>query len=198
MKRILLAGLLGGVAFFAWESVARMLTPLGEMGFKTLPDEAATLQTLKSTIQDSGLYAFPAPQYQPGMTSDQRREAMSQAMAKYQTGPSGMVLIMRHGAPAMEARQLLTQLACDIVAMLMAAFLLAQIPSASFGSSALLVLLMALFSTLRSDIPQWNWYHFPLHLIAGEFIVNIVGFALGALILAWLVHGRPKTTAAAS
>jgi hypothetical protein len=31
-KNILLAGLLGGLALFAWESVAHMALPLGEAG----------------------------------------------------------------------------------------------------------------------------------------------------------------------
>ena len=35
-KKILLAGILGGLALFAWESVAHMALPLGEAGITDL------------------------------------------------------------------------------------------------------------------------------------------------------------------
>src|SRR6516165_3939009 len=75
-QRILLAALLGGLALFAWESVAHLMTPLGEMGFKTLDDEATVLPVLKTTVHDSGLYFFPAPQYRAGMSSAEKSAAM--------------------------------------------------------------------------------------------------------------------------
>ena len=36
-KRILLAGVLGGIAMFVWASLAHMVLPLGQTGIKEIP-----------------------------------------------------------------------------------------------------------------------------------------------------------------
>jgi hypothetical protein len=198
-QRILLAALLGGLALFAWESVAHLMTPLGEMGFKTLDDEATVLPVLKTTVHDSGFYFFPAPQYRAGMSSAEKSAAMDAAMQKYQQGPSGMILILRNGATAMTPQQLLTQFVADLVAMLIAAILLAQLgPGVSFARKLSLFALLALFPTLRMGVPWVNWYHFPNSLFAAQFIVDFAGFLIAGLIVAKLVQSRSKTMAAAS
>ena len=43
MTRILLAGLLAGLAVFAWESIAHMALPLGDAGIKPLSNEQAVV-----------------------------------------------------------------------------------------------------------------------------------------------------------
>jgi len=198
-QRIVLAALLGGLALFAWESVAHMMTPLGEMGFKPLDDEAVVAPALKTAVHDSGLYFFPAPQLRDGMTSAEKKAAMDASMKKYEQGPSGMILILRHGAPAMTPQQLLTQFVADLVAMLIAALLNAQLGAgASYMRKVSLIAVMALFPTLRMGLAWENWYHFPKSLIAAQFIEDFVGFLIAGLIVAKLVQSRSKTMAAAS
>jgi hypothetical protein len=56
MKRIFLAGLIGGIAMFIWTSIAHMALPLGEAGIGEMPNEAAVLNTMQSSIAEkSGL-----------------------------------------------------------------------------------------------------------------------------------------------
>ena len=37
MKRVIVAGVLGGLALFSWESVAHLLLPLSQASIKTIP-----------------------------------------------------------------------------------------------------------------------------------------------------------------
>jgi len=60
MRRVILAGLLGGLALFAWESVAHLLLPLGQAGIKTIDNEQAVVASLRDNVKQSGLYFFPA------------------------------------------------------------------------------------------------------------------------------------------
>src|SRR5215510_12516997 len=61
MLRVLIAGLIGGFAMFAWEAVGHMLLPFGEMGISRLDNEVAVRDALQATIGDAeGLYLFPA------------------------------------------------------------------------------------------------------------------------------------------
>src|SRR5205085_12308286 len=58
--RILLAGLLGGLAMYIWSTIAHVATPLGTLGISTLPDEQVTMNALAASIgEQHGLFLFP-------------------------------------------------------------------------------------------------------------------------------------------
>ena len=77
-KRILLAGILAGVALFFWEFAAHMALPLGEAGMSVLPNEAAVLAAFKEVKQD-GLYFFPGGGWRSDMTSAEKQQAMEKS-----------------------------------------------------------------------------------------------------------------------
>jgi hypothetical protein len=133
------------------------------------------------------------------MTAQQKQEAMRVMEDRWRHGPTGIMVVHPDGAEVMTPRQLATQLGADVLAMLVAAILLAQLPSIGFGRKVLFVMLMALFPTLQSELPIWNWYGFPAVWTASSFTIHLVGFALGGLILAKLISsGAGKTAAAAA
>jgi len=47
--RILVAGVLGGIAMFVWTSIAHMALPLGEAGIGEIPNESAMLSAMHTT-----------------------------------------------------------------------------------------------------------------------------------------------------
>ena len=58
--RILLAGVLGGIAMFVWTSIAHMALPLGEAGINEIPNESVVLSAMQSSMGDNaGLYISP-------------------------------------------------------------------------------------------------------------------------------------------
>jgi hypothetical protein len=192
-NRILLAGILGGIALFAWESVSHMLTPLGDAGIQGLSNEQPVLAALKENIKAGGFYFFPAPQIKPGMTKEQQHQAMQVAMDKWSTGPSGILIFHPSGAESLSARQLLAEFGFDVLVMLLAAFLLAQATGLkSYAGRLGFVTLMGLIPTLRSELPYWNWYGFPSVYTAAQFTVHLVGFLVGGLVLAWLIRRVPE------
>jgi hypothetical protein len=197
MYRILLSGLLGGVALFAWEFIAHDLTPLGTAGMGRLDNEDTLRATFKQQVSHPGLYYFPAPALTPGMNSAQQRDAMAKAEQVARTGPSGLLLV--HGAQAMlTPRQLITQFVLDVLAMLVAAFLLARLPATSFFNRVLFVTALAFLPGLRTLIPMWNWYGYPTAYTVAQIAIDVFGFFAAGLILARLAQSRSKTMAAAS
>jgi hypothetical protein len=177
MRRVILAGLLGGLALFAWESVAHLLLPLGQAGIKTIDNEQAVVASLRDNVKQSGLYFFPAA------------AATGTARAG---GPTGILAFQPMGTMSMMPSQLLTQLGADIVAMIIAGILLAQAGGfPGFGKRVLFFTLMGVLPALRTDLSYWNWYAFPTVYTAAQFTVNIVGFCLAGLVLAKITATRP-------
>lgn len=196
-NRLLLAGLLGGFALFAWEFVAHDLTPLGTAGMARLDNEGTIRAYFKQNIFHPGLYYFPAPETAPGMTAQQQKDAMAKAAELARTGPTGLLLV--HGSQELiTPRQLVIQFVADVISILLAALLLAQFRPLGFAARALFVTALGLLPGLRTLIPLWNWYGFPNRYVAAQMAIDIVGFFAAGLIVAKLVQSRSRTMAAAS
>src|SRR5215471_6400032 len=91
--KILLTGLLGGIAMFIWTSIAHLLLPLAEAGIGEIPNESAVLSAMQSNIGDqAGLYIFPGLGVGKNPTRQERNEAMKQIAAKAASGPSGLLM----------------------------------------------------------------------------------------------------------
>jgi hypothetical protein len=178
MKRVLLAGLLGGLALFVWEAVAHLVLPLGQAGLKPLDNEQTVVASLRDNVKQPGLYYFPAP--------------AANGAEQAPTGPTGFMAFQPNGALTMMPSQLLTQLGADVVVMVLAGILLLQaggIPG--FGKRVAFFTVMGILPALRADLSYWNWYAFTVSYTAAQFIVNIVGFCVAGMVLARLV-GTPS------
>jgi hypothetical protein len=124
MKRILLAGLLGGIAMFLWSSVAHLVLPLGQAGIGEIPNEQPVLTALRSSLgASSGLYLFPG--LGPGP------DAMRQYGQLLAANPSGLLIYHPPGAQAMTAGQLATEFIAEVIQALLLAVLLASLGRAS-------------------------------------------------------------------
>ena len=177
MKRVFLAGLLGGVALFAWESIAHLALPLGQAGLKALDNEPAVVGSLRDNVKQPGLYFFPG--------------AAATGATQAATGPSGIMAFQPNGSMTMMPSQLLTQAGSDVIAMLLAAFLLVQaggIPG--FGRRVVFFTALGILPALRTDLSYWNWYAFPATYTAAQFTVNIVGFCVAGMAMAKLIGTR--------
>ncbi len=77
-KRVLLAGLLGGIAMFAWTSLTDMALPLGDAGIKEIPNDQGVLIAMNASLgETSDFYFFPGTGLGPDATMQQKRAAMA-------------------------------------------------------------------------------------------------------------------------
>jgi hypothetical protein len=136
-------------------------------------------------MKESGVYLFPG-----GVPSNDMTEAQQQElMRKWEQGPSGFLVFHPNGMPAMSATTLLTELASNILAALVAAFLLSQALGTltSFGGRVLFVTLIGLVPFFSISVSFWNWYGFPSGFTFGEFIEQVVGFGIAGVAMAAIV-----------
>jgi hypothetical protein len=180
MKSVL-AAIVGGLVVFVWSAVAHMALPIGTMGMSTLPDEQPVLDVLKEKVPAPGLYFVPA--MDPKNKDPQYRAAWQ---AKYESGPSGLLIIHPNGMKAMTPRLLLTELLADVAAAWIVALVFAAM-AAGDGRRMMIAALLGLFAWLSISVSYWNWYGYPLVYVTGEALDQIIGWALGGLAMAKLV-----------
>ena len=186
MGRKLLAGILGGIAFFAWSSLAHTVLPLGEAGVKEVPNEQALVALMKASIPDRGLYLFPGAGLPPDASREQKGDAMRASFQKIATSPSG--LLMYHPArPVSFPRLLLTELGTNIVQLLLAVFLLSQASLTSFAARWWFVTTAGILAAISTNISYWNWYGFPTNYTLAYTFTVFMGFVFAGLVAAAIV-----------
>lgn len=191
-KKILLAGLVGGIVIYVWGIISHLVLPLGMVGMRQIPNEELVVSALRENIKESGFYFFPGWEHSPDMTKEQQKMAMQKWEEKIRMGPNGILVYTPEGQAPMSAKQLLIELLSNIAGALVATFLLAKAVSGitSFGARVLFVALLGLFASLAIDISYWNWYGFPGSFTLAAITDEVVGWGLAGLPLAAIIK-RP-------
>jgi len=187
MNKVLLPGILGGLAVFIWLSISHLVLPIGAMGFKTIPNnEDAVLSAMKSNIQEPGLYFMPG--------HDMSRAPTEAEMKKYELGPTAFLVYHPTGEKAISPWQLIRQALFNILCGLIAAFIISA-TVASLTTRVVMVTLMGLFAWLAISAPHWNWYRFPDAFIIGSGLDQVIGWLLGGFFIAWMIQRAEKKAA---
>jgi len=171
MGRVLMAGLLAGLAMFFWEMIAHMVLPLGEMGIATLPNEEATRQLLAQHMGGAdGLYFYP----------DMR------AGGEPSPGPWGLLLYHREWSfsYAVIGWEVLTEL----VQGLALAMLIAISGVVDFGKRMAIAALVGACAALCVSPGYSIWYGFPLSYTIGQMTVAFVDYLVAGLVIAALLR----------
>jgi hypothetical protein len=190
MKRIILAGVVGGIVMFIWTSVAHMFTPLGEMGIREMHNESAVLDALKTNLgEDRGLYVYPGMGLGPDATSDQKREAMKKMGDKLSQNPSG-ILMYNPLRPLNMPKMLGREFGKELLLALLAVFLLAQTRIVSFVGRVGFVTVVGLIAASSTNVSYWIWYAFPKRYTAAYMLIDIIAFLLVGVVAALIFPKR--------
>jgi len=181
-KKIVLGAIVAGIVVFIWGAVSHMVLGLGEAGVKSLPNEEAVLPVLSANISEPGFYFFPG--LDMGAATKEQMDAWTE---KHRTGPAGIMVYQPIGGEPMPPSKLITELVTNILAALVAAFLLAKVVSSLGGlfGKAVFVAAIGLFAGLEIDLSYWNWYKFPTSYTLAYMFDHVVAWFLAGLVLAW-------------
>ena len=196
MGKRLLAGVLGGLAFFFWSFVAHDVLPLGKAGIKEIPNEQAVLSSMKANMPEDGLYLLPGLGVPENATRAQQASAMEARMYKVETGPSG--LLAYH--PALNfsfGRALGVELGTNILQVLLAVLLLGQTSLVSFVARWRFITIAGVLAALSTNLSYWNWYGFPGSYTLAYVCTVAMGFVFAGLVAAAIVKPRAVVTTTA-
>jgi hypothetical protein len=187
--RILLAGVLGGIAMFIWTSIAHMALPLGEAGINEIPKESAVLNAMQSSMgETTGLYIFPGLGVGKNATREEKNEAMKQMQQKIAANPSGILMYHPPGRPFAFGKSLAIEFSTEVLQAILVIWLLAQTRLGSFAGRLGFVLIAGILASITTNVSYWNWYGFPGVYTASYMLIEIVGFALVGVIAALVLR----------
>lgn len=191
--RILLAGLLGAIAMFAWTAIAHMALPLGEAGVQNTMDDDALLSAMKSTVKNKdGLYIYPTMGLPPDATHAQQSAAMEKYPEKLEKNPSGFFIYHPAGSRPMNMGKYLTvEFITELVEAFLAVWLLAQTRIVTFGGRVGFVTTVGIVAAIATNVSYWNWWGFPTVYTASYIFIQLVGFFLVGVVAA--IMFRPVT-----
>ena len=194
MKRGIAGGVLAGLVLFFWGWISHEILPLGEAGMRSLPaaGEGAIVAAMRSALKERALYAFPSIDRNE-MKKPEVRKAW---FDRYLAGPSGIIAFdPRPGSHTSSgtyvARLFGTELACNLLAALIGALLLAHLPaSVGYGRRVALAAALGLLATLEVEAGYWNWFGFPTTYFLAQVADHTIGWLLAGLVLARLSRAK--------
>jgi hypothetical protein len=188
MKRILLAGILGGLTLFVWTFVAHEFLGLGEVGVKEIPNEAAVLTAMQVAIPDTGLYIFPGFGLGPKATREQQNAAMPAYMKKYENSGHGILIYHPPSGPFNFGILLGREFGLNVLQALLAAWLLSCAASGrSYAGRVAFVAVAGILAAISTNVEYWNWYDFPGNYVGAYMTTQISAFILAGLVIGGLV-----------
>ena len=187
MKRLILGAFLAGITVFIWGMVSHMLLPIGEIGVKVIPNEAAVVQKIGENLTEPGVYLFPG--YDTKQPSSKDAEAAWSK--KYEAGPNGFLVYQPQGTAPLNPFSFLWELIASVMGALLAGFIAFKSGAEKYWCKVGTVTFMGLFAWIAISIPYWNWYRFPWNFTFSQGIDEVVGWFIAGLVIAWIV--KPKT-----
>jgi len=176
MKKIVIAGVLAGLAMFVWEFIAHTFTPLGEMGLSTLPNEAGVRAALAAQLGNAdGLYFFPAMQMGDTPTA----------------GPWGLLLY--HPIFAFSWWTLGWEALVELVMGLALALLIGLANVAGFGRRMAIACLVGISAAFAVSPSYTIWFGFPDAYTLAQMIVAFGDYVAGGLVVAALLRPRVES-----
>src|SRR3954471_2736468 len=184
--RIMLAGLLGAIAMFAWTSIAHMALPLGEAGVQNTMNDDDLLSALKSTVKNKdGLYIYPTMGLPPDATHSQQSAAMEKYPEKLEKNPSGFFIFHPAGSRPINMGKFLTvEFITELCEAFLAVWLLAQTCFVSFAGRIGFVTAIGIVAAIATNVSYWNWWGFPTVYTASYMFIQLVGFFLVGFVAA--------------
>jgi hypothetical protein len=195
MLRIILAGILGGVAFFICGAVEHMVFQWADRQMKRLPSEADLIEFVKAQKFEPGLYAFPdMPHDTP---AEQREKRYADVNERYKQGPNGLLIVGPTGQDMMDARVLGSEAAANVGMALIAAWILTLLaPGTNYCTRWAIVFLMGVAAWLSMDASYAIWYRFPWPFIRDQLFCAMFEWGVAGIVIAAIAKPKQPPLAA--
>jgi len=187
MKRKLISVFLGGLMLFMWNAISWMALPFHGDSLQNIPDSAINSKVLQEQLPADGVYHFP------GMPGGVNNKSLSEIEEQLASGPRITLMVYKSGSSELfNPNTFLINLIFNLISVAILIMLLNRLAEKSFKNILTSLLMIGLLIGLMSDLPQMNWYMFPLSYTLVNVFDHII--ALGLLSLLFSYYTFKKQT----
>jgi hypothetical protein len=184
--RILIGGIVGGIVVFFVGFFTHAMLGLQGRAIANLPDEPRVAEALKSSGVKPGIYSLPGMLQGADASDPKKNEELN---ARYKAGPSGVIVIAPTGEDMMSGATLGMEFATNVIAALLAAWVVSLLAAEiGFMQRSLVVLALGVFSWFSLSASYGIWYRFPHAFIHDEFYCAALEWGLAGLAIAAIVR----------
>jgi hypothetical protein len=169
MKRILLAGILGGLVLFIWSAISWMVLLWHNKTLHAFKDDAFVSTVLKANVYKSGVYLLPSNYNEAD---------------EY---PLIFASVSLDGMRSMKVSMLISFLIQTAAALLLA-YLLSKTSISAYKSKINFIMTFALAVSILTYLPLWNWWGFEINYVIVSMIDMLIGFMLAGFAIAFFVN----------
>jgi len=172
MKKLIAAGILGGLIVFIWHAVSWMALPWHQPTMHNFKDIKVVSAVIEQNATESGIYFFPA------MHKDG-----SELTAEEKKGPMVFSAVRLKGMSSMKQ-----EMGVSLLGSIIAAFLVACLVSLSSGLGYFgrvgFIIIFGIVAGLIAAEPNWNWFGFDLKYSLVLFADIVISWFLAGLVIA--------------
>ena len=195
IKQLALGTILGGIILFVWSFIAWTFIPWPGEPLLSFTNDEAIAAAIKANAPRSGNYLLPNEvKRTAGMTDEQYKAAQQTAMDKMSRGPVVFTAIRLEPFGSM-TKPLLIKFLTQLVAALLASFLLLQTNGLSYATRVVFVTTLGLIIFVGANIDEWNWWGFSNAYTVMQLGVTLIGWFLAAFAIAAFVRGKSYVAA---
>lgn len=194
LVRVIIAGIVGGLFVFFGGAFTHTYLWLGGRHIHAVPKEVEMREHFAGQKLEPGMYGFPhaADGFEKMSEAEQKLE-WERLSELYKKGPAAYLVVAPTGEDMMGPMQLGPEFATNVLAALIAAWIVASLaPGTSYPARWLIVLLLGAFTWISTSASFAIWYRFPWTFILDELYASLIEWGLAGLVIAAIA--RPSTS----
>jgi len=182
-ETLIKCALVGGLVVFLWGAFSWMVLPWHSATMMRFQDESEVAETIEDNTAMSGVYVLPNMCAAKAM---QDSDAQAEGAKMMKEGPMMFCSVMKGGMQKSMVQMLITGFIIQVVAALIATWLLMHTKGLTFWKQVCFVTSMGLFAGVVGYLPCWNWWGFTLGYTVVGMLDLIIGWFLAGLVIAKL------------
>ena len=192
MFKVLIAAILGGVIFFAWNSISWMVLPWHQQTVKHFDNEKIVAEALTSTVEESGIYLLPRMDQNPSPSdAGEIKTNIENANQHMQEGTFAFISLKPAGMERTMEDSMMFALINSIIVSILVVILLSCTSDLGYMARVFFIVMVGLVAALLGHVPNWIWWGFDTNYTIVMIADILIGWFLAGLIIAAFVGREP-------
>ena len=183
--KIIMGGLLGGIAMFIWGAVSWTVLTWHDDSMEKFSNERVVARDINRYAPNSGVYILPNPhKFDDGLNEEQKQAAMRDATERMKAGPFIFVSIHKGGADSEDPQQFIYALLVNIALAGFITWMLLVMDFPGYLQRFAMVVGIGFVAAVMASFPHWNWWKFSDIFAITSFLEIWATFAIAAVMIA--------------